>query len=196
MTATPSLPEPSVASPGGSGFRDPMTRALLAHSGFTTPALEAIVGATLAVRVLHQYDTYACRLPRPVVGALRVSGHDRVLVRHSELVDGEQTVSTNLVFTVGARAADYGVDDAATPIGRSLILRGIRQQRHILWVGLASWSDGRLCAARTYVMLLDRQPLCYIKEVFSPQFVMSEHCDPRPQKGDESRPAAAPPRGH
>jgi hypothetical protein len=154
--------------------------------------LEAIVGASLAVRVFQQYDTYACRLPPAIGGVLRVSGRDRVLVRRSELVDGETTVSTNLVLAVRGRAADYGVDDAATPIGRSLMSRGARQRRRILRAGLVSWPDGRPCAARAYVMLLAGQPLCYIREVFSPQFVLPEHSDPlsRLSWDDEPRTAA------
>lgn len=194
MTAAPRLPEPS-SPPDGSGFRDPATRSLLAHSGLTTPALEAIVGATLAVRVLQQYDSDACRLPPTVSGALHVSRRDRVLVRRSELVDGERTVSVNLVLAVRGRAADYGVDDTTVPIGRSLLSRGAHQQRHILRVGVTSWPDGRPCAARAYVMLLAGQPLCYIKEIFSPQFVLPEHSDPYPGSiwDDEPEPAAVHP---
>lgn len=191
MTAASSLPEPSGCPPGGSGFRDPVTRSLLAHSGFTTPVLETIVGTGLAVRVLQQYDMCAYRLPSLVAGALRVSGRDRMLVRRSELVAGDRTVSDNLVFAVRGRAAAYGIDDAATPIGRSLMSRGARQQRLVLRAGLASWPDGRPCAARAYVMLLEGQPLCYIREVFSPQFVVPEHCDPARRANWDDEPATS-----
>ncbi|WP_280422220.1 chorismate pyruvate-lyase family protein [Nocardia carnea] len=193
MTTASSRPEPSNAPLGGSGFRDPVTRSLLGHAGFTTPALEAIVGTSLAVRVLQQYDTDAWRLPTRVADALHLSKRDQVLVRRSELTDGERTVSTNLVFAVRGRAADYGVDDDATPIGRSLMSRGAQQQRHILRVALGAWPDGRSCAARSYVMLIDGQPVCYIREFFSPDLVLPGHRDPRGHStwDDEPQPSVA-----
>ncbi|MGW5381968.1 hypothetical protein [Nocardia sp. NPDC003963] len=178
MTAAPLLPEPSGFPPGASGFRNPVTRSLLADHGFTTPALEAIAGTDLTVRVLQQHDTCASRLPPTVAGVLSVSGRDLVLVRRSELVHSGSTASVNLVFAARGRAADFGVDDVTTPIGRSLIARRADQQRRILRAGLAYWTDGRLCAARAYVMMLDDRPLCYIRESFSPEVVPPDHSDP------------------
>ncbi|MCX0274190.1 hypothetical protein NLM24_26570 [Nocardia zapadnayensis] len=147
---------------------------LLAHDGYTTPALEAIVDAELSIRVVDQYDTAAAGLPGTVLDALRLAGPDRVLVRRSRLVHGELTVSVNYVVAARGRAEVYGMDDADSPIGRSLMSRGVTQQRRILRVGLARWPDGRLCAARAYVLLLD-QPLCYIRETFNPVIVSPEH---------------------
>lgn len=175
MTAAPLLPgPPGAVPPGGPGFRDPLTRTLLAHDGYTTPALEAIVDADLGVRVVCQHDTSAAGLPGTVLDALRLSGQDRVLVRRSRLVHGEVTVSVNYVVAARGRANTYGVDDLGSPIGRSLMSRGVAQRRRILRVGLARWPDGRLCAARAYVLLLD-QPLCYIRETFNPGIVSPEH---------------------
>ncbi|MGW6332098.1 hypothetical protein [Nocardia rhamnosiphila] len=175
MTAAPLLPgPPGAVPPGGPGFRDPLTRTLLAHDGYTTPALEAIVDADLGVRVVCQHDTSAAGLPGTVLEALRLSGQDRVLVRRSRLVHGELTVSVNYVVAARGRANIYGVDDPGSPIGRSLMSRGVDQRRRILRVGLARWPDGRLCAARAYVLLLD-QPLCYIRETFNPGIVSPEH---------------------
>lgn len=147
---------------------------LLAHDGYTTPALEAIVDAPLGIRVVCQYDTAAAGLPGTVLDALGLAGQDRVLVRRSHLMHGELTVSVNYVVAAGGRAEAYGVDDAGSPIGRSLMSRGVAQRRRIVRVGLARWPDGRRCAARAYVMLLE-QPLCYIRETFNPGIVSPEH---------------------
>ncbi|WP_328392916.1 hypothetical protein [Nocardia sp. NBC_00416] len=155
-----------------------MTRSLLAHIGYTTPALEALVHTDLDIRVLQQHDTQASRLTPTVAGVLKVSGHDRVLVRRSALVHEELTVSVNLVVATRGRAADYGVDDQRTPIGRSLMARGARQQRRVLRADLARWPDGRMCAARAYIMTLDHRPLCYIRESFNPDIVSPDHCEP------------------
>ncbi|MFI6310995.1 hypothetical protein ACIBEK_12865 [Nocardia fusca] len=184
MTAAPLLPgPPGAVPPGGPGFRDPLTRTLLAHDGYTTPALEAIVDAELSVRVVCQHDTSAAGLPGTVLDALRLSGQDRVLVRRSRLVHGELTVSLNYVVAAHGRARTYGVDDPGSPIGRSLMSRGVAQRRRILRTGLARWPDGRLCAARAYVLLLD-QPLCYIRETFNPGVVSPEH-DPGLDEGPD-----------
>ncbi|GGL05274.1 hypothetical protein [Nocardia jinanensis] len=175
MTAAPLLPGPPGAfPPGGPGFRDPLTRMLLVNDGYTTPALEAIVDADLSVRVGYQHAMNATELPSTVVDALSVSAHDRVLVRRSRLVHGKLTVSINYVVAASGRAEVYGVDDSSTPIGRSLMSRGVAQRRRILRVGLARWPDGRPCAARAYVLHLD-QPLCYIRETFNPSIVSPEH---------------------
>ncbi|MET8797729.1 hypothetical protein ABZV91_14985 [Nocardia sp. NPDC004568] len=147
---------------------------LLAHDGYTTPALEAIVDADLAVQVVDQRDMVAAGLPGTVREALCVSERDRVLVRRSRLVREELIVSVNYVVAVRSRAQIYGVDDAGNPIGRSLMSRGVAQRRRILRVGLARWPDERLCAARAYVLLLD-QPLCYIRETFNPDIVSPEN---------------------
>ncbi|MEU4840898.1 hypothetical protein [Nocardia testacea] len=175
MTAAPLLPGPSGAfPPGGAGFRDPLTRMLLAHDGYTTPALEAIVDADLAVRIVDQREMDAAGLPGTVREALCARLRDRVLIRRSRLMHAELVVSVNYVVAARGRARVHGVDDTGNPIGRSLMSRGLAQRRQILRAGLARWPDGRLCAARAYVLLLD-QPLCYIREMFNPGIISAEH---------------------
>ncbi|WP_157172997.1 3-deoxy-7-phosphoheptulonate synthase [Nocardia exalbida] len=182
MTITHTGPEPpGDCPPGGSGFRNhseirrfghPLTRMLLASDGFTTPALSAILGTDLHVRVLRQDAVAAGLLPDTVTDALRVSGADRVLVRHSCLVNAELvTASVNYVVAGRSGAAASGLDDVGTPIGSGLISRGVSQRRHLLRTGVTTWPDGRVCAARAYVMLLGEQPLCYIRESFNPDVI-------------------------
>ncbi|NUS95516.1 MAG: hypothetical protein HOQ36_24420, partial [Nocardia sp.] len=136
-----------------------LTRILLANDGYTTPVLEALVDADLGIRVVSQHDLDAAGLPDTVLDALCLSARDRVLIRRSRLMHEELTVSVNYVVATCGRAGGYGLDDSGSPIGRSLMSRGIAQRRRILRVGLARWPDGRPCAARAYVLLLDR-PLC------------------------------------
>jgi 3-deoxy-D-arabino-heptulosonate 7-phosphate (DAHP) synthase class II/chorismate-pyruvate lyase len=190
VTLTHSVPEPpSGTTLGGSGFRrnrdeigqfhDPLTRMLLAGDGFTMPVLEAILGAELDVRVLRQDDIEAGRLPGAVTDALGVSDTDRVIVRRSCLVDADMvTVSVNHVVTVRGPSTAWGVDDVRIPIGYSLVSRQAPQRRQILRVGLTRWPDGRLCAAKAYVIVLDDRPLCYIREAFNPSVIPPDHVDP------------------
>ncbi|MGQ4601093.1 hypothetical protein [Nocardia sp. R6R-6] len=157
-------------------FGHPLTRMLLAGDGATMPVLEAMLGTELQVRVLRQDDMVASRLPSSVSEALRVSGTDRVVVRRSSLVDSDLvTVSVNYVVFVGGPAAEYGVDDVRMPIGHNLISRGVSQRRDILRAGLTRWPDGRLCAAKAYVIVLVDRPLCYIRESFNPNVVPPDH---------------------
>lgn len=183
MTITHSGPEPTgkpVA--GGSGVRinpaeirrfgHPHTRMLLASDGFTMPTLEALLGTELEVRVLRQDDLAAGRLPIAVTDALQVSGADRVIVRRSYLVGADMvTASVNYVVAVPEPAAASGLDNVHTPIGTGLISRGVSQRRHILRAGVMRWPDGRLCAARAYIMLLGDRPVCYIREAFNPDVI-------------------------
>ncbi|WP_157106584.1 3-deoxy-7-phosphoheptulonate synthase [Nocardia arthritidis] len=182
MTITHTGPEPpGDCPPGGSGFRNhseirrfghPLTRMLLASDGFTTPALSAILGTDLQVRVLRQDAVAAGLLPNTVTDALRVSGTDRVLVRHSCLVNADLvTASVNYVVAGRSSAAASGLDDVGMPIGSGLISRGLSQRRRLLRTGVTTWPDGRVCAARAYVMLLGDQPLCYIRESFNPDVI-------------------------
>ncbi|MGY2058617.1 3-deoxy-7-phosphoheptulonate synthase [Nocardia gipuzkoensis] len=182
MTITHSGPEPpGDCPPGGSGLRQPdgierfghpVTRMLLGSVGFTTPVLAAILGTELDIRVLRQDDIAAGRLPGTVTDALRVSGADRVIVRRSCLVNADLvTASVNYVVAVRGPAAASGVDDLRVPIGSGLIARGMSQRRHLLRTGVTRWPDGRMCAARSYVMLLGDLPLCYIRESFNPSVI-------------------------
>ncbi|WP_174183699.1 3-deoxy-7-phosphoheptulonate synthase [Nocardia barduliensis] len=182
MTITHTGPEPpGDCPPGGSGLRNqdgverfghPLTRMLLGSDDFTTPALAAIVGSELQIRVLRQDEIAAGRLPDVVTNALGVSGVDRVIVRRSCLVNAELvTASVNYVVAVRGPAAASGVDDVRVPIGSGLISRGTSQRRHLLRTGVTRWPDGRLCAARSYVMLLGDRPVCYIRESFNPSIV-------------------------
>ncbi|MGW4325012.1 3-deoxy-7-phosphoheptulonate synthase [Nocardia sp. NPDC004573] len=186
MTITHTGPEPpGDCSPGGSGFPNhdaigrfghPLTRALLASDGFTTPALAAILGTDLTVRVLRQDDIAAARLPDIVTDVLRVSGTDRLIVRRSCLVNADLvTASVNYVVAVRAGAAASGVDDVRVPIGSGLISRGVSQRRRLLRTGVIRWPDGRLCATRSYVMLLGDRPVCYIRESFNPDVIPPEY---------------------
>ncbi|MFF0491939.1 3-deoxy-7-phosphoheptulonate synthase [Nocardia sp. NPDC004068] len=160
-------------------FGHAMTRMLLAGDGFTMPVLEAILGTELRVRVLRQDDLALDRLPHGVREVLRPAGADRVVLRRSCLVDAELvTVSVNHVVTVAGPATTYGVDDVRTPIGYSLISRGVSQRRRIVRAGLGRWLDGRACATKAYVILLDDRPLCYIRESFNPDIVPAEHASP------------------
>ncbi len=188
MTITRSDPEPPGDSPvGGSGsrtatqqiarFSHPLTRMLLASDGYTQPRLEAILGTDLQVRVLRQDELAAEQLPATVVDALRLAGPDRVIVRRSCLINADMvTASVNYVVAVSGPAATAGADDVYVPIGRGLISRGVSQQRHVLRAGVTRWLDGRLCAAKAYVIMLgDHRPLCYIREIFNPSLVPPEH---------------------
>ncbi|MBF6191683.1 3-deoxy-7-phosphoheptulonate synthase [Nocardia sp. CDC186] len=186
MTITHTGTEPpGDCPPGGSGFRKhdeigrfghPLTRMLLASDGFTTPALAAILRTDLHVRVLRQDDISAGRLPNTVTDALGVADSDRVLVRRSCLVSADLvTVSVNYVVAVRAGAAASGMDDVRVPIGTGLIARGVSQRRHLLRTGVTRWPDGRLCAARAYVMTLGDRPLCYIRESFNPDVIPPDY---------------------
>ncbi|MEV6137021.1 3-deoxy-7-phosphoheptulonate synthase [Nocardia sp. NPDC051990] len=188
MTITRSDPEPPGDSPlGGSGsrtatqqiarFGHPVTRMLLASHGFTQPRLEAILGTDLQVRVLRQDELAAEQLPATVADALRLAGPDRVIVRRSCLINADMvTASVNYVVAVSGPAAATGADDVHAPIGRGLISRGVSQRRHVLRAGVTRWLDGRLCAAKAYVIMLgDHRPLCYIREIFNPSVVPPEH---------------------
>ncbi|MGQ4618678.1 3-deoxy-7-phosphoheptulonate synthase [Nocardia sp. R7R-8] len=203
MTITHTGPEPpGDCPPGGSGFRNhddigrfahPLTRMLLASDGFTTPALAAILRTDLHVRVLRQDDIAAGRLPNTVTDALGVSDSDRVIVRRSCLVNADLvTASVNYVVAVRAGAAASGMDDVRVPIGTGLISRGVAQRRHLLRTGVVRWPDGRLCAARAYVMTLGDQPLCYIREAFNPDVIPPDYAataDDDPSWADEPHPA-------
>ncbi|WP_280389560.1 3-deoxy-7-phosphoheptulonate synthase [Nocardia wallacei] len=183
MTIVHSVPEsPGDQSPGDSGarsprdeiaqFAHPLTRMLLASDGFTMPVLEAILRTELQVRVLRQDDVAAARIPAAVTDALQVSGADRVIVRRSCLIDPDLvTVSVNHVVTVSGPAAACGVDDVQMPIGYTLVSRGVSQRRQVLRAGVARWPDGRLCAAKAYVIVLGDRPLCYIRESFNPDVI-------------------------
>lgn len=186
MTITHTGTEPpGDCPPGGSGFRKhdeigrfghPLTRMLLASDGFTTPALAAILRTDLHVRVLRQDDVAAGRLPNTVTDALGVADSDRVIVRRSCLVSTELvTASVNYVVAVRAGAAASGVDDVRVPIGTGLISRGVSQRRRLLRTGVTRWPDGRLCAARAYVMTLGDRPLCYIRESFNPDLIPPDY---------------------
>lgn len=145
---------------------------LLASDGFTMPVLEAILRTELQVRVLRQDDVAAARIPAAVTDALQVSGADRVIVRRSCLIDPDLvTVSVNHVVTVSGPAAACGVDDVQMPIGYTLVSRGVSQRRQVLRAGVARWPDGRLCAAKAYVIVLGDRPLCYIRESFNPDVI-------------------------
>ncbi|MBF6302227.1 hypothetical protein IU459_32500 [Nocardia amamiensis] len=149
---------------------------LLASDGSTMPVLEAILRTELQVRVLRQDDMAASRLPTTVTDALQVSGADRVIVRRSCLINSDSVaVSVNHVVIVPGPAAPYGVDDVRMPIGYSLISRGVFQRRNILRAGLTRWPDGRLCAAKAYVIVLVDRPLCYIRESFNPNIIPPDH---------------------
>ncbi|MEU2174873.1 3-deoxy-7-phosphoheptulonate synthase [Nocardia sp. NPDC019219] len=199
MTITHTGPEPpGDCSPGGSGFPNhdeigrfghPLTRALLASDGFTTPALAAVLGTDLTVRVLRQDEIAAARLPDTVTDVLRVSGTDRLIVRRSCLVNADLvTASVNYVVAVRAGAAASGVDDVRVPIGSGLISRGVSQRRRLLRTGVIRWPDGRLCATRSYVMLLGDRPVCYIRESFNPDVIPPEYAaapDDDPTWSDE-----------
>ncbi|MFI7671897.1 3-deoxy-7-phosphoheptulonate synthase [Nocardia sp. NPDC049526] len=188
MTITRSDPEPpGDSSVGGSAprtaiqqiarFGHPITRRLLASDDFTQPRLEAIIGTDLQVRVLRQDELAAEQLPATVADALGLAGPDRVIVRRSCLINADMvTASVNYVVAVSGSAAAAGTDDLHVPIGRGLISRGLSQRRHVLRAGVTRWPDGRLCAAKAYVIMLgDHQPLCYIREIFNPSVVPPEH---------------------
>ncbi|WP_280293412.1 3-deoxy-7-phosphoheptulonate synthase, partial [Nocardia abscessus] len=164
---------PGLRQPDGiERFGHPLTRMLLSSDGFTTPVLAGILGTELQIRVLRQDDIAAGRLPGTVTDALRVSGADRVIVRRSCLVNADLvTVSVNYVVAVRGPAAASGVDDVRVPIGSGLISRGMSQRRQLLRTGVTRWPDGRMCATRSYVMLLGDRPLCYIRESFNPSVV-------------------------
>jgi 3-deoxy-D-arabino-heptulosonate 7-phosphate (DAHP) synthase class II len=152
-------------------FADPLTRMLLASDGFTTPVLEARLGTMLQVRVLRQ-DVVAAPVVGPVAGLLRLDDSGEALVRRSCLVDNSLSpVSLNLVVApVTGRWP--GLTSLDTPIGYSLLGQGAAQRRETVWVGRSVWRRrGEPCAAKAYVMLVDDEPVCFIRECFNPRHV-------------------------
>jgi 3-deoxy-D-arabino-heptulosonate 7-phosphate (DAHP) synthase class II len=160
------------------GFASPQTRMLLAGNGLTTPVLEAATGTALRVRVLRQDYVSAEQIPDGVADEVRLVSGDRVVVRRTCLVDPQMTpVSVNLVIAILGSATAQGIDDVDTPIGYSLIAAGVSQQRRNVRAGLARWPDGRVCVAKAYIVLLDDQPVCYIRETFNPSVISPDLAD-------------------
>jgi 3-deoxy-D-arabino-heptulosonate 7-phosphate (DAHP) synthase class II len=154
------------------GFASPLTRMLLAGTGLTTPVLEAALGAALRVRVLRQDSVSVEQIPDGIAGELRLVNGNPVVVRRACLVDtGITPVSVNLVIAAVSPTTAKGIDRVDTPIGYSLIASGVSQHRRTLRVGLARWPDGRECVAKAYIVLLDDQPVCYIRECFNPSLI-------------------------
>lgn len=153
-------------------FASPLTRMLLAGHGLTTPVLEAALGTTLRVRTLRQDYVPVEQIPDQIAEGVRLAGGDRVVVRRTCLVDPEMTpVSINLVIAKVGTATATGIDRVDVPIGYSLITSGVAQHRPTVRVGLARWPDGRVCVAKAYIVLLDDQPVCYIRECFNPSSI-------------------------
>jgi 3-deoxy-D-arabino-heptulosonate 7-phosphate (DAHP) synthase class II len=160
------------------GFASPLTRMLLAGNGLTTPVLEAALDAALQVRVLRQDDVSVEQIPDGIARHLRLAGGDRAVVRRSCLVDSALTlVSVNFVVAAVGAATAKGIDRVDIPIGYSLIAPAISQYRRNLRAGLARWPDGRVCAAKAYLVQLDDQPLCYIRECFNPSLIPPDLSD-------------------
>jgi 3-deoxy-D-arabino-heptulosonate 7-phosphate (DAHP) synthase class II len=156
-------------------FTHPMTRMLLAGDGLTTPALEALVGSALQVRVLRQDVVCADAVTGVVGAALAPDEGAEVVVRRSCLVDAESVpASLNYVVAVRHRAAEWGIQSSVDPIGPRLVARGAAQQRQLLWAGTARWLDGRACAAKAYVIRVHTEPLCYIRECFNPDLIAAD----------------------
>jgi 3-deoxy-D-arabino-heptulosonate 7-phosphate (DAHP) synthase class II len=161
------------------GFASPPTRMLLAGNGLTTPVLEAALGTALRVRVLRQDFVSVQQIPEEIAQYLRLAGEDQVVVRRSCLLDPQMTlVSVNLVVATWGAATATGIDRVDIPIGYSLIAPGICQHRRNLRAGLARWPDGRVCAAKAYLVLLNDQPACYIRECFNPSLISAELSNP------------------
>ncbi|KAB2352335.1 3-deoxy-7-phosphoheptulonate synthase [Actinomadura rudentiformis] len=161
-------------------FTDPGTRMLLAGGGLTTPVLEALLGTRLQVRVLRQDLVPVTDVPGEVAALLGLGGGGEALVRRSCLVDPELSpVSLNQVIAATSAAGGRLYDDITsldTPIGYSLIGRHLPQRREILHVGRSTWWHGgvaRPCAVKAYVMLIDDEPWCYIRECYNPRHVPS-----------------------
>jgi 3-deoxy-D-arabino-heptulosonate 7-phosphate (DAHP) synthase class II len=154
------------------GFASPLTRMLLAGNGLTTPVLEAALGATLRVRVLRQDSVSVKQIPDGIARDLRLVNGNPVVVRRACLVDtGMTPVSVNLVIAAVSATTAKGIDRVDTPIGYSLIASGVSQHRQTLRVGLARWPDGRECVAKAYIVELDDEPVCYIRECFNPSLI-------------------------
>jgi 3-deoxy-D-arabino-heptulosonate 7-phosphate (DAHP) synthase class II/chorismate-pyruvate lyase len=157
------------------GFASPLTRMLLVGNGLTTPTLEAALGTTLQVRVLRQDYVTVEQIPDRIAEDVRLVSGDRVVVRRTCLIDSRMTpVSVNLVIATVGTATATGIYRVDIPIGYSLIASGVSQHRQNLRAGLARWPDGRVCAAKAYTILLDGQPVCYIRECFNPSLVSPE----------------------
>lgn len=161
-------------------FADPLTRMLLASDGLTTPVLEALLGTRLQVRVLRQDLVPAADIPADVADLLRPDSGGDVLVRHSCLVDPDLSpVSLNQVVAIDPAADGHSRRDLLsldTPIGHSLLGKGVSQRRQIVHVGRATWRHGELsepCAVKAYVMLIDGKPWCYIRECYNPRYIPS-----------------------
>lgn len=159
-------------------FADPLTRMLLVSDGFTTPVLEALLGTRLQVRVLRQDLVPSADIPDDLSALLRLNGRGEVLVRRSCLVDPDLSpVSSNQVIAATPAANGHLNDDITsltTPIGYSLLGRGVAQRREIVHIGRSTWSYGgrsEPCAVKAYVMLIDDEPWCYIRECFNPRHV-------------------------
>jgi 3-deoxy-D-arabino-heptulosonate 7-phosphate (DAHP) synthase class II len=157
------------------GFASPLTRMLLTGDGLTTPVLEAALGPALRVRVLRQDSVSAKQIPDGIAGDLRLVSGNQVVVRRACLVDSGMTpVSVNLVIAAVNATTAKGIDNVDTPIGYSLIAPGVSQRRRILRAGLARWPDGRECVAKAYIVALDDEPVCYIRECFNPSLIPTD----------------------
>jgi hypothetical protein len=178
-------------------FRAPITRMLLASDGSTTLLLQALLGQELRVEVARQERRAAGDLDRGVREAIRASGKDELLVRHSALRTAEgKIVSRNLVVAdaSGGTPMRRLLRDLDTPLGRGLIALGVSQSRRLLDWGLADWpqtdedctEDGAEggavaeaaapypCVYKAYVLVEEDVPAIYVHERYNPEFVPVE----------------------
>ncbi|MFB4315993.1 3-deoxy-7-phosphoheptulonate synthase [Actinomadura sp. 21ATH] len=174
LRRAPSEAPPPPEPPGTAGaFTDPQTRMLLAGEGLTTPLLEAMLNTRLRVRVLHQEVTGADAVPAEIAGLLGVGAGEEVLVRRSSLLDPRSSPVT-LNYVVGRHRPGDPALDLHTPLGYSVLGRGLSQRRRIVHVGRDAWRRGTgavPCAVKAYLMLIEDEPAFYVRECFNPDHV-------------------------
>jgi Protein of unknown function (DUF98). len=154
-----------------------LTRMLLASDGSTTYLLEALLGASLVIRVEQQRRMPASGLPKRIQDALTVSPYDTVISRRSQLrQDNGGLVSVNHVVT------RWSPDDVLVeimtndeePIGRAMRRCEMAQFRRIIDAGVCVWKldqPSRPCAFKEYVIMRDGIPEIYVHETFNPDHV-------------------------
>ncbi|MEU3148557.1 MULTISPECIES: hypothetical protein [unclassified Streptomyces] len=179
MTTAPPYAPPPGSAPGLdrriAGFASARTRMLLASDGLTTVLLEAVVKASLHVRITqtarlsaHALDDSASR------AALGLEAGRPCLLRRTRLVTPAGVpVSANVVVAAAGRDADVDAAMLAPrPLGYALAGRGSRLERRLLHVGRAAWPEApdKPCASKTYVMCDAGGPLIFVREMFSPAY--------------------------
>ena len=146
--------------------------------GSTTRFLAALLDEPLKVKVMFQARRPAAGvLPQTVRLRMSAAPDDPVIVRRSQLVaaDTGNVISANKVVLDPSHplVADL---DLGTDIPIGYLLSDVEQRRELLQRGVRPWSWGapepfsktRSSVWRSYLIINEGRPVCYIEEVFHP----------------------------